>query len=159
MANINEDTDPTWKVNWIVQIWDLLWYKLISLSRCCHSLVVVLALDYSLPESSSFSLPGFIGRWQKWKPLSPPPVISRFVRWPATLSGSCGTWPPRTRPEPHTSSSTSAAKNVETRTALNTGCGNGSVCRLSVLFLRSSAHPRTSFHFHDWLAEKVFLAV
>lgn len=133
---------------------------LISLSRCCYSLVVVLVPDYSLLKISSFSVPWFNGRWQKWKPLSPPPVISRFVRWPATLSGSCGTWPLRTRPEPRTSSSTSVAKNAETRTSLNTGCGNLNALHqlaLPVLFLPSSAHPMTSIPFYYRLAKKVQL--
>lgn len=130
----------------------------LSLSRCCHSLVVVWVPDYSLLKISSFSIPWFNGRWQKWRPLSPPPVISRFVRWPATLSGSCGTWPLRTRPEPHTSSLTSVAKKAETKTSLNTGCGNlKALPQLAVLFLHSSAHPMTSIPFYSPLAKKVLL--
>ena len=66
-------------------------------------------------------LSSLISRWQKWTPLSPPHATSRFARSPVTPSASCGTWPRRTLAEPHTSSSTWAARRAGTPTASNTG--------------------------------------
>lgn len=57
-------------------------------------------------------------------PPSPRHATYRSVRSPVTRSASCGTWHPRTQPEPHTSSSTWAARRAGTPTASNTGSDN-----------------------------------
>lgn len=64
MVNKNADKDPTKKVKYILFKFCVFSNcrcaqaeTLISLSRCCHSLVVVLVPDYSLLKISSFSIP------------------------------------------------------------------------------------------------------